>query len=380
MSPFPDARRGRIESAAFLALLVFVTALFAWVLRAFLQPVFWAAVLAVLFWPAYVRLLALCRGRRNAAAALGTVSVVLLVVLPFAAVLGAIARQGLLLYQAIASGEISVDAPIDLVERWLPAVTDLLARYGMDIDQVRNSVQQLAATATQLIATRALAAGQNALWMTVLFGLMLYLLFFFFRDGDHIVAGVTRVLPLGPDRKRRLLSKFEQVARATVKGSLIVALAQGMLGGILFWIVGIETAVFWGVVMAVLSLLPAVGAGIVWLPAAIILLVDGQIWQGIVVVLGGVFVIGIVDNVLRPIVVGRDTKMPDYLILISTLGGIAVFGLAGFVAGPVIAALFLVMWELFGEEYKPADADQAAVAPPLAGTGPAGQRGATGTG
>jgi predicted PurR-regulated permease PerM len=274
--------------------------------------------------------------------------------LPFALVLSALARQGLLLYQAIASGEINVQGPIDVVERFLPAVTQFLTGYGVDIAQLRVSVQDVAAATTQFIATRALAAGQNALWVTLLFGLMLYLLFFFFRDGERIVASVGRVMPLGGDRGRRLVQKFAQVARATVKGSLIVAVVQGGLGVIMFWVVGIQTAVFWGVVMAVLSLLPAVGAGLVWLPAAIILFAGGQIWQAVLVLLGGLFVIGLVDNLLRPIVVGRDTKMPDYLVLISTLGGIAAFGLAGFVAGPVIAALFLVMWELFAEEYSPA--------------------------
>jgi predicted PurR-regulated permease PerM len=141
-----------------------------------------------------------------------------------------------------------------------------------------------------------------------------------------------------------------------VKGTLIVAGAQGALGVVLFYLAGIQTAVFWGVMMAVLSMLPAVGAALVWLPAGIVLLASGEVWQGLVVLLGGVFVISLIDNVLRPIVVGRDTKTPDYVILISTLGGIAAFGLAGFVAGPVIAALFLVLWEMFAEEYaeKPA--------------------------
>jgi predicted PurR-regulated permease PerM len=351
MRPLAAVRRQRLESATFLALVLVTTALFAWTIRTFLQPVFWSAVLAVLFQRIHVGLLAVCRGRKNPAALLATLTVVVFVVLPVALVLGAIARQGLLLYQSIASGEISVDAPIDMIERWLPAVSEFLNRWGVDIDQLRVSVQEIAASATQTIATRALAAGQNAVWVALLFGIMLYVLFFFFRDGKQIVAGVARVLPLGDDRRRRLLQKFAQVAHATVKGSLIVAAAQGSLGVILFLIVGIETAIFWGVVMAVLSLLPAVGAGLVWLPAAIILFAGGQIWQGVVVLLGGVFVIGLVDNLLRPIVVARDTKMPDYLILISTLGGIAAFGLAGFVAGPVIAALFLVIWEIFAEEY-----------------------------
>jgi predicted PurR-regulated permease PerM len=319
-------------------------------IRAFIWPVFWAAILAVLFHRIHGRLLVACRGRATPAALLSMLAVVLLVVVPFALVAGAIARQGLLLYRGIAAGEIAVQAPIDMLERWLPAVSQFLARYGVDMIQLRVSVQELAASATQLIATRALGVGQSALWVTILFVLMLYLLYFFFRDGDRIVEQVARVLPVGRSAGPSA-AEVHQVVRATVKGNLIVAVVQGGLVALLFWMVGIQTAVFWGVMAGVLSLLPAVGASLVWVPATILLVASGQIWQGLAVFIGGVL-IGAVENVLRPIVIGRDTRMPDYLVLVSTLGGVAVFGLAGFVAGPVIAALFLVLWELFGEEYS----------------------------
>jgi predicted PurR-regulated permease PerM len=352
----PDVRRGRIEGLTFLGLVLGTTVVLIWTIRPFLPPVFWAAVFAVLFRRIHSRLLAMFHGRRAAAALLATLALVLFVVLPMALVLGALAQQGLLLYKGIVSGEINVQAPIDMVERSLPAVTAFLERQGVDLEQLRVSVQELAGAATQSIAGWVLDTGRDALLLVLLFGVMLYLLFFFFRDGSRIVAGVMRAVPLGEDREQRLLRKFAQVARATVKGTLIVAGAQGALGVVLFYLAGIQTAVFWGVMMAVLSMLPAVGAGLVWLPAGIILLANGEVWQGLVVLLGGVFVISLIDNVLRPIVVGRDTKTPDYVILISTLGGIAAFGLAGFVAGPVIAALFLVLWEMFAEEYaeKPA--------------------------
>jgi predicted PurR-regulated permease PerM len=357
MGHLPPVHRRKLESVSFLALVLLASAVFFWMIRAFVWPVFWAAILAVLFRGIHSRLLGACRGRATPAAVLSMLAVVLFVVLPFALVAGAIGRQGLLLYRGIAAGEINVQGPIDMLERSLPAVSRFLARYGVDLDQLRVSVQELAASATGMVATRALGVGQNALWVMALFALMLYLLFFFFRDGDRIVARVARVLPLGDERRTRLLLKFTEVVRATVKGNLIVAVAQGGLLALLFWIVGIQTALFWGVVTAVLSLLPAVGASFVWVPGAIILLATGQIWQGLVVFLGGVAITA-AENVLRPIVIGRDTKMPDYLILVSTLGGIMVFGLAGFVAGPVIAALFLVLWDLFAEEYMRADPDR----------------------
>jgi predicted PurR-regulated permease PerM len=372
MSHLPPVHRRRLESASFLALVLITSVLFFWMIRAFVWPVFWAAILAVLFHGIHARLLAACRGRATPAALLSMLAVVIFVVLPFVLVAGAIARQGLLLYRGIASGEISVQGPVDMLERSLPAVTGFLARYGVDLDQLRVSMQDLAASATQIVATRALGVGQDALTATLLFVLMLYLLFYFFRDGARIVTRIVRVLPLGEARRTRLLLKFTQVVRATVKGNLIVAVVQGGLLALLFRIVGIDTALFWGVVTAVLSLLPAVGASFVWVPAAIIMLATGQVWQGAVVFLGGLAITA-AENVLRPIVIGRDTKMPDYLILVSTLGGILVFGLAGFVAGPVIAALFLVLWDLFAEEYVRPDPETAPApeaaspAAPLAG-------------
>jgi predicted PurR-regulated permease PerM len=185
-----------------------------------------------------------------------------------------------------------------------------------------------------------------------MFFLMLYLLFFFMRDGEHLLEVIVRALPLGDDRERELFRKFAQVSRATVKGTLVIGFIQGALGGMMFAILGIQGAVFWGVVMSVLSLLPVVGTGLVWGPAALILIANGAWQKGAVLIVFGVLVIGLVDNLLRPILIGRDTKMPDYLVLLSTLGGLTVFGVSGFVIGPVIAALFLTVWTMFQQEQQ----------------------------
>ena len=204
---------------------------------------------------------------------------------------------------------------------------------------------------------------------------MLYFLFYLFRDGERIVERIIRALPLGDRRERRLFSKFADVARATVKGTLVVAAVQGAIGGLLFWALGIDAAVFWGVVMAVLSLVPAIGSALVWVPAAVILAASGEPGRAAILVAGGVLVIGLVDNLLRPILVGRDTEMPDYLVLIATLGGIAVFGLSGFVLGPVVAALFLVVWDMVIEEYGAYD-DAAGPGPVSPSPGPPAQEAA----
>jgi predicted PurR-regulated permease PerM len=128
-----------------------------------------------------------------------------------------------------------------------------------------------------------------------------------------------------------------------------VAALQGALGGVIFWLLGLHAPVLWGVVMGLLALLPAVGAAVIWVPAAIYLLAIGDVWQGVVLLIFGAFVIGLVDNILRPLLVGKDTKLPDYVVLISTLGGLATFGLNGFVLGPVIAAMFIASWDIFLE-------------------------------
>src|SRR5690606_15255447 len=206
---------------------------------------------------------------------------------------------------------------------------------------------------SQYLATQAFNIGQDTFQFLVSFGIMLYLLFFLLRDGSLLSARLRAAIPLSDSRKIHLLRKFTTVIRATVKGNIAVAAAQGALGGVIFYILGIQGPVLWGVVMAFLSLLPAIGAGLVWAPVAIYFLVSGEVWQGVALALYGVLVIGMVDNVLRPLLVGKDTKMPDYVVLISTLGGMALFGLNGFVIGPLIAALFIACWALFSSDQRP---------------------------
>ena len=154
------------------------------------------------------------------------------------------------------------------------------------------------------------------------------------------------------------------MSRATIKGTLVVGIVQGAIGGIAFAVLGIGAPVLWGTIMALLSILPAVGTALVWLPAAIFLIVSGQIFGGIALILVGVFVIGLVDNLLRPLLVGRDTRLPDYLILLATLGGLAGFGLAGIIIGPIIAAFFISVWHMAEKEFNADAAEQAADPPP----------------
>ena len=343
-------RNDNLERRAFVVVVVLTTAGFLWIVRDFLMPVFWAVVLAVLFRPAFQRWLKLVRGRASLAAALTAVTVVLVILIPLGLLITEVTRQAFRLYQRISTGEVDLQAPLDYIERSIPLFADLLSSFGIDVEGLRTSIENAAMIASRYVATQAFAFGQDAVFFGLLFGVMLYLLFFFVRDWERILDAIVRVVPLGDERERRLFAKFAEVSRATMKGTLVVAIVQGAAGGILFAVVGIEAATFWGVVMAAFSLLPAIGAALVWGPAAVVLLATGSVWEGIVVIAGGTFVISLADNLLRPILVGHETKMPDYLVLLSTLGGLAVFGIAGLVLGPLAASLLLVVWDMFAEE------------------------------
>ncbi len=340
-----------IQDVSFFLLVALTTLAFLALIGSFLMPVFWAAVLATVFFPLQRRYVAGLGGRRSLAALATILTIIGLVVVPLFLVGLAMSREAVQLHEQIASGAIDLQAPLRFLRRITPLASDYLGRLGVDIEGMGQRLSTSAVAVTQFVASRALGIGQDLLRVTALFFLMLYILFFFLRDGSRLVATLIRVLPLGDVRERQLLAKFAEVSVATIKGTLVVGIVQGAIGGGLFWALGIPAPVFWGTLMAVFSLLPAVGPGLVWGPAAVILLGLGEIVKGIVLIAAGVIVIGLVDNVLRPILVGRDTQMPDYLVLLSTLGGLAVFGVSGFVIGPVIAAFFLVVWEMFAQEH-----------------------------
>ncbi|MCE4535919.1 AI-2E family transporter [Pelomonas sp. P7] len=339
------------EHKAFVALMIAVSLAFLWILQPFAGAVFWGAVIAILFAPVQARLLRRWKDRRTLAA-LATLSlVVLIVVLPMTLLAGMLLKEGAALYQRVQSGETNFARYFEQVVAVTPAwLHDLLEHFGLtDFKDLQARIAEAVGRGSQWIAGQVYNVGQNALDLVVSFFVMLYLAFFLLRDGAALSQRIRAAVPLAPEHRRRLAEKFITVIRATVKGNILVAAAQGALGGLAFWFLGIKGALLWAVAMGFLSLLPAIGAGLIWLPVALFFLVTGAIWQGVALIAYGVLVIGLVDNVLRPILVGKDTRMPDYLVLISTLGGMAVFGINGFVIGPAIAALFVAVWDLFIE-------------------------------
>ena len=338
-----------IQNKTFLLLLAIVTVAFVWILLPFYGAVFWGVALAILFTPLYRFLLDKTK-RKPTLAAIATVALCLIIVIiPLTMIAGALVQEITVVYSKIRAGQINFGSyfqhMIQTMPRWM---VTLLERFGLnDFAGLQERISASAAQASQMVAKQAFSIGQNTFDFVINFGIMLYLLFFLLRDGEKLSSRIKQAVPLNARYKRHLFDKFTTVVKATVKGNIAVAAIQGLLGGLIFWILGIQGPLLWGVLMAFLSLLPAVGAGIVWAPVAIYFLLTGAIWQGLVLIAVGVGVIGLVDNVLRPILVGKDTKMPDYVVLVSTLGGMAIFGLNGFVIGPIIAALFMATWDLF---------------------------------
>jgi predicted PurR-regulated permease PerM len=340
----------RIEHQGFLLLLVAVTLAFAWVvLWPFYGAVLWAIVVAVLFAPVQRRLLQSMKGRRSLAAAVTVLIIIAIVLLPLAMIATSLAQEASSLFAKIQSGEYNFGSYLQQILDALPAwATGLIERFNLtDFSALRERLAAGLMKGGQALAPQALNIGINTFDFLISLGIMLYLLFFLLRDGRALAERIKEAIPLLSGQKTALFTRFADVVRATVKGGILVAIVQGALGGIAFWFLGIHAPLLWAVLMAFLSLIPAVGAALVWLPVAIYFLATGAIWQGIGLILYGVLVIGLVDNLLRPFLVGKETKLPDYVVLISTLGGINVFGLNGFVIGPLIAAMFMVSWEIF---------------------------------
>lgn len=339
----------RLDNNIFLAVLVIATLALGWIIAPYFGAILWGIIAAILFGPFYGRLLNHMPRHRNLAALITLSLIVAIAVIP-AVILGILVVQEVTgLYDKLRAGHIDFMLMFQHIQDMLPKwAVRSLDRIGlMDLDLLRKQVSSELANSVQMIAGQALSIGRAAFNFIVTVGIALYLAFFLMRDGDKLSRILDGAVPLSEHTRHEVAKKFIAVTRATINGSMVVAIVQGMLGGAVFWALGISAPLLWGVVMAFFSLLPAIGTGLVWVPVAIYLLASGAVVKGLILVVCGLFVIGMVDNVLRPILVGRGTRIPDYIVLISTLGGLEIFGFNGIIVGPVIASLFLTVWEIF---------------------------------
>jgi len=347
-----------LQRSSLLVLVAAVSVAFLMLLADLLLAVFWAAVLAVLFHGLYRRLLAVLPGKPALAA-----SAVLLIVMaggvaPVPLLGWAGVREASLFYAAVEQGALDPSAPLEAIAAWVPWVRSGLESLGLSMEQLRAGLASAAANAGRFAATGLVAAGQGALKLIFQLAIMLYLLFFFLRDGEKLVALLVRILPLGDEREYELLGQFATVSRVSVTSTAVIGIAQGGLGGVTLALLGIGSPVLLGALMGVLSIVPAAGPALVWAPVAVWLFVSGAWVQGLILVAIGALVVGLADNFLRPMLVGKTARLPDYVVLLATLGGLSAFGFSGLVIGPVLAALFFVSWRLFEEEFSPAETRQ----------------------
>lgn len=350
----PPINPNRFRAVALLALVIGISLTFLYMVRPFAVALFLGAIFSGMLQPAFRRILSWCRGRRGIASLATLVFFVFLLLGPAAIFLGIVANQALDVTQSAGPWIQSVQQELDE-----PGVLDRLIDQLPFADTVRPYRDQIPEKASELASSLGRWVVQGLADITrgtvaVIFMLlvMLYAMFFFVKDGKQILHTILCYLPLADEAKQRMLERFVSVTRATVKGTFLIGIVQGGLAGIAFAIGGIPSAAFWGTVMAVLSIVPGVGSALVWLPAVIYLFVIDRTGAGIGLLVWCGGVVSLADNLMRPWLVGRDTKMPDLMILLGTLGGLFAFGTAGILIGPIVAALFMTVWEIYGEFFE----------------------------
>ena len=344
-----------ISKGFFIFILAITTLAFLHVLGPYFSAILWAAILAIIFHPLKTRLRNALGDKNGIASLLTLLAICLIVFIPLALVASSLAIECNALYNRLQNNQTELATVVSGVVNHLPSwARHFLAENNLNNpEHIQQQLSGAAMKGGQFFAGSIMLIGKSTFSFTIGFGVMLYLLFFLLKDGAYLVSLAFKAIPLTDHVKHHLFVKFAAVSRATVKGTVVVALVQGTLGGIAFFFADIQGSILWGSLMAFLSLIPAVGSAIIWLPVVLYFLFSGALVKGLVLAFFFVVVIGMIDNVLRPLLVGKDTKMPDYLILITTLGGMEIYGINGFVIGPLIAALFISCWNLLsGRDHK----------------------------
>ncbi len=343
--------QSKVHKTMLLLLVFAISALFLSMIQPFLMAIFLASLFSALARPVFRRLNILFKGHKHLASVTTLMLMVIVVIVPLLALIGMVVAQAIDVSQAVTPWiKEALDEPQEL-SSYLQHVPfyDQLLPYRETIIQ---KAAQLVATVSQLLVgglSAATLGTVNFLFMSFVF---LYATYFLQMDGDKLVRQILYYLPLKSSDENLMLEKFTSVTRATLKGTLLIGVLQGGLAGIAFAVVGIENAVFWGTVMGVLSIIPSVGSALVWGPAAVMLIVQGSLVNGIGLLIFCGLIVGSLDNILRPILVGKDTKMHELMIFFGTLGGIIMFGITGIFIGPLIASLFVTVWEIYGMAFK----------------------------
>lgn len=344
-------KNAKVNKIVLLILVGAISALFLAMIKQFLMAIFMAGLFSAMVSPIHKWLTPRLGGRENLASILTITGIVFLVLIPLSILIGVVAGQ------AVHVGQ-SVTPWVESFVKEPSALTVYLEKipYYEEILPYRDMILEKAGQAVGMISNLLIDSLSSMTMMTinVIFNvvIMLYVMFYFLTMGDVLLDKILYYLPLAHQDEGRLLERFTSVAGATMKSTLIIGILQGGLCGLAFYLAGIQGAVFWGTVMAVMSIIPAFGTAIIWGPALVILAITGD-YTGVIIlaVICGA-VAGNLDNLLRPRLVGKDTEMHDLFVLFGTLGGIAMFGIIGIIIGPIISALFITIWEIYGDAFQ----------------------------
>jgi predicted PurR-regulated permease PerM len=336
-----------------LVVLVGITVIFFNMIKIFFVPVVLAAVFVGLFQPLYRWMLKLFHQRKSLSSFVCCLVLLLALLIPTYIIANLVSKEAISFYH---SAEKNVQEMIDQGDQGvLGRIKELklVKELGLDQKNWETTFQEIARTAAGLLGTVINKASKGTFQFVVNLFLIFFAMFYFFRDGDRLIPTLKYLSPLSDRYEEKLIMQFLSVSRATIKGTLLIGLIKGFMGGLTFWIFGISSPILWGVVMVLLSIIPMVSAWLVMYPAAILLMISGQVWQGILLFLIAAVIIGNIDNILIPRLVGREAGMHELMVFFSTLGGISIFGVMGFIIGPIIAALFISILDVYSIEFKP---------------------------
>jgi len=337
----------------FLTLLLFY--LLYEILTPFLEPILWSVLMAMVLYPAYKRLLGLLKKRETISAIFMTLIVVLVIILPFTVLLLSLTNELIAVYHLVQENVKSGD----LQASWQkmaqnPTIQWILMKLGQNtditsldpLDFLIKNLQQI----SNFLFSQSTRILKGLSGFVIGFFFTLLSLYYLFKDGDHFVKRLKGTIPIHAKQRDLLIARFGDMVRATIYGGLLIALIQGLIGGIAFWVLGLHSPVLWGTAMAFFSFIPLGGTAFVWVPASIFLFIKGSVAQGIILLIIGVFGISMVDNFLRPHFISSRTNIHPLLLFFAVLGGIQAFGLVGVVLGPLVATLCLTLIEIYTEE------------------------------
>ena len=344
-------RDEKVNNLVVVLLVILISAIFLSMIRAFLMAIFLAGIFAALTRPLYHGLVKIMQGRRQLASILTLLLIIIVVLLPLGILTGVVTGQAIKVSQsAMPWVRAQIDQPGALSE-FLTTIPyyDKIAPHS---ELILRKAGELVGRISEFLINNLSSATMGAVNFLFMLFVWLYTMYFFLMDGEKLLEKILYYLPLQDHDEQQMLQRFTSVTRATLKGTAVIGILQGTFAGLAFWVVGIPSATFWGVIMVVLSIIPSVGTAVVWLPAVIILGVGGAIGKAVGLFVFCALVVGSLDNLLRPILVGKDTQMHELMIFFGTMGGIFMFGMLGVIIGPIIAALFVTIWEIYGQAFK----------------------------